>query len=133
MVSAPELGGIIRLLSDLWPIFVFLGSLVASATMLFLYSKFASRKDCEAARAALLQKAQEMDRQLDAKDDQLQSIEATLKNLPNAKELEKLKISMEKLSGRLDTQEAVAHGQRELLTRVEHQLNRVDSYLREKR
>ena len=130
-MTPSKLGDTISLIMDLWPLFTFLGSIIISATMLFLYSRFTSRKDCEAARAALAQKAHELDQLLDAESARLQSLESTLKNLPTGKDLSELALSMERLSGRLATQEAVANGHRDLLKRVEHQLNRVDSYLRE--
>lgn len=132
MEQAAQLPGTLKLVMELWPLFVLAGSVIISATMLFLHSRFTSRKDCEAARAELMLKNQELDRLLDAETSRLQHLEAALKNLPTSKDLAELALSMERLSGRLATQEAVAGGQRDIMKRIESQLNRVDSYLREK-
>lgn len=120
----------LKLLLELWPLFFFLGSVVISATLLFLQSRFTSRKDCDSARKGISQRQKESAVHLDREAGRLRSVEATLKNLPTSHDIAALELTMERLTGRVRELEAVVAGQRDLMRRVESQLDRVDTYLR---
>jgi hypothetical protein len=126
-----DIPGALALLADLWPLFAFLASVVFSGTMLFLNSRFVPRKDCTTVRESAEGQRREMARLLDEAESRLQALEAARMYTPTRKEVEALLISMERLSGRLDTHEAVVDGLRELVHRMEAQSNRMDGYLRE--
>ena len=121
----------LTLLVDLWPLFFFLGSMVVSATLLFLHSRFISRRDCTAIRKIIRDKQEGVEKQQDLEANRLLGVETTLKNLPTSTNLAALELTIERLTGRVRELEAVVAGQRDLMRRVEFQLDRVDSYLRE--
>ncbi len=127
--SSSLLGGI-KLIVDLWPLLALLASLVFGAAMLFLRSRFISRASCKEIRQRIAEQQAEVAEQQEAEAGRLQSVEHTLKNLPTSADMAALELTIERLTGRVRELEAVVAGQRDLMRRVEMQLDRVDTYLR---
>ena len=98
--------------------------------MLFLRSRFITRASCREIRQSIAEKQKEVTEQQEAEAGRLQNVEHTLKNLPTSTALATLELTIERLTGRVRELEAVVAGQRDLMRRVEMQLDRVDTYLR---
>lgn len=121
----------IRALIELWPLVTVISACILGGAMLYLGTKFVRRADCDRCRSEITTEQEGHAARLEEGMRQFASTAALVKVLPNAKSLSDLEISLERLTGRLRELEATVGGQRDLMKRVERQLDRVDDYLRQ--
>ena len=127
-----------------------ISSLIALAVgviLLFFSSRFVRRNDCTEHRAALDKEQAAHRAALDKEQAALDKEQTTLKKqqdddaaaraslaqtlggMPTAKDMHNLQISIEKLTGRLDTMQQEIKGQRDVLNIVKEHTDRVERFL----
>jgi hypothetical protein len=68
---------------------------------------------------------------MDRHDTRLNSVEHTLRDLPTKDDMHKLHLSVERMSGKIDTMVATNEGTNKVIGRLEAAVDRQDSYLHE--
>lgn len=113
----------LKLLMELWPLFTLLSALILGGGLLFLATKFVTHSRCQQHREgiAACQNAEEQ---------RLRTAESRMEALPTAQNISALELTIERLTSRVRGLEATVDGQRQLMERVERQLDRMDTYLR---
>ncbi len=131
---------IFNFFSTHWAMISSLIALAVGVILLFFSSRFVRRNDCtehraaldkeqEAHRAALDKEQTTLKKQQDDDAAARASLAQTLGGMPTAKDMHNLQISIEKLTGRLDTMQQEIKGQRDVLNIVKEHTDRVERFL----
>ncbi len=68
---------------------------------------------------------------MDRHEARLNSIEQTMRGLPQKEDMHLLQLTVEKMNGKLDTMSAVIDGNSKVMVRLENAVDRQDGYLHE--
>jgi len=137
-------------LMKLWPLFMLVSALVFGGSRLYLATKFVSHERCHEHRCAIQKFQDAMQKNIEKEEERLRADEKELEKritnlgsevailkqrvecLPSGSDVQEIKVKLESIRGTQGTLEATLKGDRELMKRVEYQLNIVDAYLRER-
>jgi len=122
-------------LMKLWPLFMLLSTLILGGVLLFLGTRFVTHRRCTEHRENVLAeqaKVKDLEKRVNNIGGELGALQQHIKNLPEYGDVHNILLKLEELRGSQSKLEATVAGQRELMERVEHQLDRVDTYLRGK-
>lgn len=68
---------------------------------------------------------------MDRLHERVNSIEQTMRGLPQKEDMHQLQLTVEKMNGKLDTMSAVIDGNSKVMVRLENAVDRQDGYLHE--
>jgi Protein of unknown function (DUF2730). len=119
----------LQMISDYWHVLGGVITLIASCLMLYLSTKFVPRSMCRQCRSEITAEQARTAARLEDNTDQVRAVTALVQTLPTAQSISALELSIERLGGQLRELGATVSGHRDLMRRVEHQLDRVDTYL----
>lgn len=68
---------------------------------------------------------------MDRHEARLNSMEQTMRGLPQKEDMHNLQLTVEKMNGKLDTMSAVIDGNSKVMVRLENAVDRQDGYLHE--